>query len=126
MWWCLMLKNQYNYNNQTGMYRQKIKLTRRTVTTDALLQPIETFEEYGSYWAMIKTFDNRQELQSGTEQTRVRKRFVVKYAKSLQEFLDSEHTSFELEHKGIIYDVREAVNDNELNVTITIYVEARV
>ena len=121
-----MLKNQYNYNSQTGMYREKINLTRRTVTTDALLQPIETFQDFGSYWAMVKTFNNQEQLQNGTEQLRIRKRFVIKYAKSLQDFIDADHTTFELNHKNVTYDVKEAVNDNELNKTITIYVEGRI
>ena len=108
------------------MYRDKILLTRRTVTLDALRQPIETFEEYGSYWAMTKTYNNREQLTNGAEQTRVQRRYVVKYAKSLDEFIDAEKTHFELVHKGITWNVLEAVNDNGLNETITIYAEAHI
>lgn len=121
-----MKKNNYNYNNQTGMYREKILLRQRTVAQDELMQDIESFEDWGSYWAMVKTSQNGEVMSAAQEQMKIQKRYVVKYSKSLDGFINAEKTSFEIIHKGITYDVKEAINDNDLNQTITIYVEGRV
>lgn len=121
-----MKKNNYNYNNQTGMYREKILLRQRTVAQDELMQDIEDFEDWGSYWAMVKTSQNSEVMGAAQEQTKIQKRYIVKYTKSLDGFIYAEKTSFEIIHKGITYDVKEAINDNDLNQTITIYVEGRV
>ncbi|MEQ6353942.1 phage head closure protein [Lysinibacillus sp. M3] len=121
-----MKKNNYNYNNQTGMYRHKIFLRQRTITTDDLLQEIETFEDYGHFWAMVKTSKNGELIENGQEQVKVQKRYVLKYSKKLDDFINVEKTSFELVHKGVIFDVREAINDNDMNETITVYAEGRI
>ena len=119
-------KNNYNYNNQTGMYREKILLRQRVVTQDELLQDIETYNDWGNYWAMVKTSKSNEVMSTAQEETRIQKRYVVKYSRSLDEFVNAEKTSFEIVHKGITFDVKEAINDNDLNQTITIYVEGRV
>lgn len=116
---------KYNYNNQTGMYRHRIIIQQRIITQDELLQDIEEYIEWGKPWAMIKTSKNDESISAGQESTQYSKRFVIKYSASLQGFIDGEHTSFEVVHKGIIYNVKEAVNDNDLNETITIYCEGR-
>lgn len=121
-----MKKNNYNYNNQTGMFRHKILLRQRVITTDDLLQEIETYEDYGSPWAMIKTSKSNEVIEAAQEKMKIQKRFVIKYSKKYDEFIDSEKTSFEVVHKGITYDVKEAINDNDINETITIYAEGRV
>lgn len=121
-----MRKNNYNYNNQTGMYRNKILLRQRVVTQDELLQDIEDYVDWGRPWAMIKTSKNSEAIENGQEQTKVQKRYVIRYSKELQSFIDAEKTSFELVHNGIVYDVKEAIDDNDLHDTITIYCEGRV
>jgi len=50
-----MKQFKYNDNNHSGLYRHRILIRKRTLTTDELLQEIETFEDYGRYWTMIKT-----------------------------------------------------------------------
>lgn len=62
-------------------------------------------------------------MDAGREQTKVEKRYVLKYAKSLDEFIDSEHTSFEVVQNGVVYDVKSALNDDDMNITVTIVVE---
>ncbi|MFJ7950774.1 phage head closure protein [Lysinibacillus sp. NPDC096418] len=121
-----MKKNNYNYNNQTGMYRHKILLRQRTITTDELLQEIETYEDYDHFWAMVKTSKNGESITAGQESTKVQKRYVVKYSSKLDEFINAEKTSFEVVHKGVVFDVKEAINDNDTNETVTIFVEGRV
>lgn len=121
-----MKPNRYNYNSQTGMYRHKILIRQRVITQDELLQEIEDYIEWGNYWAMVKTSKNKDSFSAGQESTEYSKRFVVKYSASLQGFIDSEHTSFEIVQNGITYDVKEAIDDNDLHNTITIYCEVRV
>ena len=121
-----MKPNKYNYNSQTGMYRHKILLRQRVIITDDLLQEIESFQDYGSYWAMVKTARNNEVFSARQEQLEVQKRYVVKYSKSLDAFINAEKTSFEIIHNGITYDVKEAIDDNDMHETITIFVEGRV
>ena len=118
--------NKYNYNNQTGMYRNKIMLRQRVTELDELLQEIETYIDYGTFWAMVKTSNSREQIDAGQESTEIQKRYVLKYSKQLDEFINAEKTTFEVIHNGITFDVKEAINDNDLNETVTIYVEGRV
>lgn len=120
-----MKQFRYNENNHSGKYRHRILIRKRTLTTDELMQEIETFEDYGRYWAMIKTLKGSEIMDAGREQTKVEKRYVLKYAKSLDEFINSEHTSFEVVQNGVIYDVKSALNDDDMNITVTIVVEGR-
>lgn len=118
--------NRYNYNNQSGMYRNKILLRQRVVIQDELLQDIETYIDYGTFWAMVKTSNSREQIEGGQESTEIQKRYVIKYSKRLDEFINAEKTTFEVVHNGVTFDVKEAINDNDLNETVTIYVEGRV
>lgn len=120
-----MKQFRYNENNHSGLYRHRILIRKRTLTTDELLQEIETFEDYGRYWAMIKMLKGSEIMDAGREQTKVEKRYVLKYAKSLDEFIGSEHTSFEVVQNGVVYDVKSALNDDDMNNTVTIVVEGR-
>lgn len=120
-----MKQFKYNENNHSGLYRHRILIRKRTLTKDELKQEIETFEDYGRYWAMIKTLKGSEIMSARREQTKVEKRYVLKYAKSLDEFIDDEHTTFELVQNGIAYDVKSAINDDDMNITVTIVVEGR-
>lgn len=120
-----MKQFKYNENNHSGLYRHRILLRKRTLITDELLQEIESFEDYGRYWAMIKTLKGSEIMGAGREQSKVEKRFVLKYTKSLDEFINSEHTTFEVVQKGVVYDVKSATNDDDMNITVTIVVEGR-
>lgn len=108
------------------MYRNKIMLRQRVVIQDDLLQDIETYIDYGTFWAMVKTSNSREQIEGGQESTEIQKRYVIKYSKRLDEFINAEKTTFEVVHNGITFDVKEAINDNDLNETVTIYVEGRV
>ncbi|MCK1987161.1 MULTISPECIES: phage head closure protein [Lysinibacillus] len=120
-----MKQFKYNENNHSGLYRHRISICKRILTKDALLQEIETFEDYGRYWAMIKTLKGSEIMGAGREQTKVEKRFVIKYAKSLDEFINTENTSFVIVQNEIVYDVKSAINDDDMNITITIVAEGR-
>ena len=121
-----MKQFRYNENNHSGLYRHRISLRKRTLTTDELLQEIETFEDYGRYWAMIKTLKGSEIMDAGREQTKVEKRYVLRYSKSLDEFINNEHTTFEVVHNGVVYDVKSSINDDDKNITVTIVVEGRL
>lgn len=108
------------------MYRNKVLLRQRIITKDELFQEIESYEDYGYFWAMVKTSKNGELIENGQEQLKVQKRYVIKYSKKLESFINAEKASFELLHNGIIYDVREAIDDNDLHETITIYAQGRV
>ena len=121
-----MKPSKYNYNSQTGMFRHKILLRRTVRSLDELLQEIETSEDFGTYWAMIKTHKGSEILNAAQEQTKIQTRFVVKYSRMLESFIQSDKTTFEIIYKGVSYNVIEAINDNEMNETVTIVGEGRV
>ena len=111
---------KYNYNNQSGMYRERIEIQQLITTLDETLQEKEEYVSLGKFWAMTKTFTNREILREGSEKFENDRRFVIKYNKSLDEFIYSQTNTFIVIHKNITYNVREAINDNDLNQTITI------
>jgi len=121
-----MLQNRYNHNTQTGMYRNRILIRRRVLTQDDLLQEIETFEDYGRYWARIITVHGREYFAAAQEKQNNTSRFIIKYSTTLEQLIQSDKTSFEIEYKNNVYDVKDVYNDNELDLTVTIVAEARV
>jgi SPP1 family predicted phage head-tail adaptor len=117
---------KYNPNDNSGTYRHKILIRKRTLIVDELLQEIESYSDYGKYWSMIKTIKGSEYISAAQEQFEKTVRFVVRYSKSLDAFIDTEKTSFEIVYKGVTYDVKDAVNDDEMNNTVTIVAESRV
>lgn len=115
-----MKDNKYNYRNQSGMYRHKITLKKQTVIQDEYLQDIETFVDYGSYWARLITLKGDEVNRAAQEGQEITKRFVIRFTERLRDFVESEGTSFIIIHKGLTYDVKTALNDDEMNETITI------
>jgi SPP1 family predicted phage head-tail adaptor len=93
---------------------------------DELLQEIESYTDYGKYWAMIKTVKGNEYISAAQEKFEKTVRFVVLYSKTLEDFINAEKTSFEIVYKGITYDVKDANNDDEMNVKVTIIAESRV
>ena len=121
-----MLENRYNYNTQTGAYRERILIRRRILTQDALLQEVETFEDLGYFWSRIITTRGQEYFAASQEGQQNVTRFIFKYAKALDMLIYEQHTHFELVYKNRTYDVKTAYNDNERDNTITIIAEARV
>jgi len=107
-------------------FRHRIELFQRTTSTDNLLQEIEVYVSYGKLWADIKTIRGQQYLEAGHEGQNKTTRFIIRESKTLEQFMQSDKTSFEIEFKGVRYDVRDAMNDDELNKTVTIVAEGRV
>lgn len=93
---------------------------------DELLQEIESYSDYGKYWSMIKTIKGSEYISAAQEQFEKNVRFVIRYSKSLDVLIDTEKTSFEIVYKGVTYDVKDAVNDDEMNNTVTLVAEGRV
>jgi len=117
---------KYNPNDNSGTYRHKILIRQRTLIVDDLLQEIETYTDYGNYWAMIKTVKGSEYINAAQEQFEKTVRFIIRYSKSLDALIATEKTSFEIVYKGVTYDVKDAVNDDEMNNTVTIIAEGRV
>lgn len=108
------------------MFRHKILIRKRIITTDDIMQEIDDYEDYAKPWAMIKTIKGSELMSASQEQTENTTRFVIKYSRSLDEFITAEKTSFVIVHKGVTYDVKDAINDDELNETVTILAKGRV
>mgnify|MGYP003468121417 FL=1 len=119
-----MLKNQYNFNNQTGQFKERIEIFMTTISSDQIGQNVKVNTSIGRYWAMVKTYVNRNEIRNGLERTAEDLRFVVKYSKGLNDLLNSSGTIFDVSYDGLNYRVLEAINDNQQNKTFTLRVEA--
>ena len=117
---------KYNYNSQTGMYRNKILIQRQITETDSRKQQTSKFVDFGYYFAMIKTQKADEILSADSEKTFIVDRFIVKYSKRLDVLIKEQGTLIKVIHKGREYDVTSAVNDNELNETITLIGESEV
>lgn len=114
-----MKPNKYNYNNQTGMYRNKVLIQKRIIQEDDRKQQTSTFVDFGFYFSMKKTQKFDEIESASNEKMYVLDRFVIKYSKHLNDLIESEGTSIRIVHGNLNYDVISAVNDNGLNETIT-------
>ncbi|KGR74895.1 phage head closure protein [Ureibacillus sinduriensis] len=108
-----------------AQFNRRISLFKRTITVDELLQEIETFEEVKKLWAMIKTLKG-EEVQKADSSTINTSRFVVRYSKFLHDLFEDEKTSLEIHYRGVIYDIKSVINDDEANITYTIVAEGRM
>lgn len=109
-----------------GDFNKKITLQKRTIEQDELFQDIETFENFGTFWANVKTTRSSEAVTSGNLESLKETRFILRYSKKLNNLLESDKTHFSLVYKGATYDVKSAINDNEENVTVTIVAEGSV
>ena len=107
-------------------FKHRIELFRRTLTVDEMMQEIEKYESWGKLWAAIKTIKGTEYIGAAQEKQNKTTRFIVRHSKSLEQFLHTEKTSFEIIYKGVTYDVKDAMNDDEMNITVTIIAEGRV
>lgn len=121
-----MKDNKYNYNNQTGMYRNKILIQKQIIEIDARKQQTSKFVDYGYYFAMKKTQRADEIVVADTEKTNVVDRFVIKYSRRLDDLINDQGTSIRIVHKSLTYDVISAINDNGLNETITLIGKSEV
>lgn len=107
-------------------FKHRVELFRRITIVDEMMQEIESYESWSKPWADIKTVKGSEYIEAAQEKQNKTVRFVVRYSKSLERFLQTEKTSFEVVFKGVTYDVKDAVNDDEMNITVTIIAEGRV
>lgn len=108
-----------------AQFNKRIILQKKEIELDDLLQEIETFVEYDPLWAMYKSSRASEVIESGREQMAKEGRFVVRWSKGLQQFINNERATFEILFNDRIYDVESAINDDEANKTITIIVGVR-
>ena len=107
-------------------FKHRIELFQRTTIIDELLQETETYESWGKLWADIKTIKGTEYIAAAQEKQNKTVRFVVRYSKPLERLLQADKTSFEIVYKSVTYDVKDAMNDDEMNKTVTIIAEGRV
>jgi len=107
-------------------FKRRIELQERTLTLGPLQNEIESYTSWGKLWCDIKTIRGREYLDANTEKQEIVTRFIVRHSKTLERFMQAEKTYFEIIYKGVTYDVKDAVNDDDLNLTITIMAEGRV
>lgn len=120
-----MKPNKYNANFNSGSFRHRISIFKRTIEKDELFQEIEKFEEVCKLWSMIKTIKGQETVNADTSTINT-SRFIVRYSKFLEDLFKEEKTSFEIHYKGITYDVKSVINDDEMNETFTIIAEGRL
>lgn len=122
-----MNQNKYNANFNSGTFRHRISIYKRTVKEDELGQEIEGQTEFiCKCWSMIKTLKG-QEIVNGDTSMRNTSRFVVRYSKFLDELFKSDDvTLLEIHYRNVIYDIKSVINDDEMNKTFTIVAEGRL
>lgn len=120
-----MNQNKYNSNYNTGAFRHRISIWKRSIIVDELMQEIEMYEEVTKRWAMIKTLKGSEVVNGDTSSVNT-VRFVIHYSKFLRDIFAEQKTSFEIHYKGVIYDVKSLINDDEMNKTFTIVAEGRL
>lgn len=114
-----MRDHKYNYNSQTGMYRNKILIQKQTIEIDARKQQTASFVDCGYYFAMLKTQKADEIVSADNEKTLIIDRFIVKYSKKLDQLINDQGTAIRIIYNSRVYDVTTAINDNGLNETIT-------
>lgn len=121
-----MKPNKYNANTHTGRFNKRIALWGPVVTQDEIGNEIETFGEMRKVWAMIKTLKG-SEYQAAAQSKAVNTtRFVVRYSVPLRDLFDAQRTKIEIRYKGVVYDIKSVINDDEMNETFTIVAEGRL
>lgn len=108
-----------------GQFNRKITLKKRSIAEDALGQEIESFSDFGTFWAMVKTTRSSEAINIGNLQSLKVTRFILRYSRSLNELIESDGTHFTLVYKGLEYDVKSVINDDEANKTVTIIAEVK-
>lgn len=121
-----MKPNKYNANSHSGRFNKRISIWGPTVTQDDIGNEIESFGELCKVWSMVKTTKGSEYPAAAQTNTVNVTRFVVRYSEALRDLFDEKKTKIELRYKGVNYDVKSIINDDELNITYTIIAEGRM
>lgn len=122
-----MNQNKYNPNFNSGTFRHKISIFKRTIIKDSYKREVEGPPELiCKCWSMIKTLKG-QEVVNGDTSFKNTSRFIVRYSKFFDQlFKINEATLLEIHYRGIVYDIKSVINDDEMNKTFTIIGEGRL
>lgn len=107
-------------------FRHRIELLERKITKDNLMQEVKTYESWSKLWADVKTTKGSDYVNAAQEQQKIITRFIVRYSKTLDQFIREQKTSFQVIFKDVTYEVTDVINDDEMNKTFTILAEGRV
>lgn len=121
-----MKPNQYNANSHSGRFNQRISIWGPTIIKDEIGNETESFDELCKVWSMVKTTKGSEYSAAAQTNTVNVTRFVVRYSQTLRDLFADKKTRIEIRYKGIEYDVKSIINDDELNQTYTIIAEGRL
>lgn len=121
-----MQPNKYNANSHTGRFNKRIALWGPVVKDDEIGNQIETFDEICKAWSMIKTTKGSEYHAAAQTNSVNVTRFVVRFSDSLCDLFATEKTKVEIRYKGVSYNIKSVINDDEMNKTFTIIAEGRL
>lgn len=98
-------------------FKHRIHLKETIITLDGLKQEIKTVVEFGSFWADIKTVQGKEFHTAGQLILENKVRFIMRYVPDV-------NNSMKIEHKDVLYEIEEILNDNMANKTLTIIAKA--
>ncbi|MCM3628801.1 phage head closure protein [Paenibacillus glycanilyticus] len=120
-----MNPNKYNANSHTGRFNKRITIMGQSVIQDEIGNEIEVFTEICKLWSMIKTLRGSEYNAAGQTESVDITRFIIKWTRTIEDIFALEKTKLSVQYKGISYDVKSVINDDELNQTFTIIAEGK-
>lgn len=96
-----------------SQFKNRITFQKLSGYEDALGQYIESWVDHVSVWCMVKTVQGREYFAAAASQSENTYRFVIRYRPGID-------SSMRINYKGRIFNIESAINDDELNKTITL------
>lgn len=117
--------NRYNANNQSGRFNKRIALHGPTITQDEIGNEIESFGELCKVWSKVITVKGSEYIDAARENASKTTRFIIHYSTKTETLLNTHKTKLMIKYKGVDYDIKSIINDDEMNTTFTIIAEGR-
>lgn len=97
-----------------GLFNKRITFQKYVSGTDQDGFPTESWQDYKTVWAIVKTLQGREFYQAAAVQAENTTRFIIRYTKGI-------NTNMRVVYKDDrIFNIQSIINDDEANKTLTI------
>jgi SPP1 family predicted phage head-tail adaptor len=96
-----------------GLFKHRITIQNSIEIENENGDYVKEWSDYKNVWAMIKTVQGREYLAAAATQNENTSRFITRYTSGI-------HPDMRILFNGRIFEIKSVINDDELNITLTI------
>lgn len=101
---------------RSGRLRHRVTIERRTTTTDAHGDQLDTWTTMATVWAAIEPLNGREYFAASGEASEVTARIRLRYQSELAGMTTADRVT----HNGVNYDIRSVINPEQRGMELVL------